>query len=390
MIYNFNEVPDRRQSESLKWHHYDEDALPLWIADMDFRSPEPVIRALRDRVEHGVFGYPQSVVPDLHNTLGYRLLIVERMERLYGWAIQPEDVVFIPGVVTGLNLACHALTAPGGEVVVQTPIYPPFLTAAGNAGLQRVDAELARCSDGSYAVDWDAFEAAFSSQTRMFLLCSPHNPVGRVFRREELERMAEVCLRRRVVICSDEIHSELIFSGSRHTPTALLDPEVARNTITLIAPSKTFNLAGLECSIAIIQNPELCQRYQGASKGLLAWVNVMGWVAGQAAYREGQEWLDQLLIYLEANRDYLLSRVQRDLSGVSMGKPEGTYLAWLDCRGSIAGPKPAQFFLEKARVALNEGETFGQGGEGFVRLNFGCPRPTLAEALDRMQAALKQ
>lgn len=272
--------------------------------------------------------------------------------------------------------------------MVQTPVYPPFLSAPGAAGSLLQEAELRRDAEGTYHIDWDEFEAAITSQTRLFILCNPHNPVGRVFNRSELECMAEICLRNRVTICSDEIHCDLIFRGSRHIPIASLCPEIARQTVTLIAPSKTYNIAGLESSIAIIQDPALRKQFQAARRGLVGWVNLFGMVGALAAYRDGQEWLEQLLCYLEENRDTLLDFVRRELPCISIGKPEGTYLAWLDCRGASLGKNPHQFFLEKARVAVNDGAAFGRLGEGFVRLNFGCPRSMLVEALERMKTAV--
>jgi len=286
-------------------------------------------------------------------------------------------------------LACHTLADPGGSALVQTPVYPPFLSAAKNAGMTRQDSPLLPDADLSYQIDWTGFEAAITDQTRLFILCNPHNPVGRVFRRDELERMAEICLRRGVPICSDEIHCDLLYRGHQHIPMASLSPEVARSTITLMAPSKTFNIAGLQCSFAIIQNPNLRQAFQQAGQGLVGWVNVMGLVAGLAAYRHGQAWLEALLPYLQANRDFLHQYVREHLPGVKMGLPEGTYLAWLDCRQAGISGSPYDFFLKEARVALNNGEAFGPGGEGFVRLNFGCPRATLVQALEQMRAALK-
>ncbi|RPI34863.1 MAG: putative C-S lyase [Chloroflexota bacterium] len=383
MIYNFDLCPERRGTESLKWRAYAEDVLPMWVADMDFVSPEPVLRALHERVEHGVFGYPSDMFE-------LRQVFVERLERLYGWCVSPDDLVFVPGVVTGVNLACHALAAPGGAGLVQTPVYPPFLSAPANAGIARQDAGLVRMDDGSYQIDLDAFESAITDHTRLFVLCNPHNPVGRVFQKAELEGLAEICLRRGVVICSDEIHCDLIFSGHRHIPIASLHPEIAQNTITLMAPSKTFNIAGLKFSVAIIPNADLRKKFSGAEKGLAGWVNVMGLVAGLAAYRDGQEWLDQLLVYLETNRDCLHGYANSQLPGVKMALPEGTYLAWLDCRNSGIDGCPSEFFIKHGRVALNDGSAFGPGGDGFVRLNFGCPRGMLMEGLDRMRKALLQ
>ena len=381
MSYDFDQIIDRRASDSVKWHHYPDDVLPLWVADMDFVSPQPVVRALRQRVEHGVFGYAGEL-PEL------RPLIVERLQRLYNWPVEPEALVPVPGVVTGFNLATHALTSPGDGVLVQTPVYYPILYAPGNAGCTLDEMELTRRSDGSYAIDWGAMEAAITDRTRIFILCNPHNPVGRVFRRAELERMADICLRHKLVICSDEIHCDLVFRGQRHTPIATLAPEVAAQTITLMAPSKTYNIAGLHASIAIIPNPDLREQFLAARQGLVPFVGLMGQTAAVAAYRDGQPWLNAVLEYLEANCDFMAEFVRDNLPGITMHRPEGTYLAWLDCRGAGIEGSPHEFFLDKARVALNDGAAFGRGGEGFVRLNFGCPRSTLLEALERMRSAL--
>jgi cystathionine beta-lyase len=388
MQYNFDIPPNRQSTDSFKWSRYDADVLPMWIADMDFPSPAPVVQALRERVDHGVFGYPAGIMGEPNELPEFRRLIVDRLADRYGWQVEPEDLVFIPGVVIASNLACHAVATHDGGVLVQTPVYPPILDAPRYVSMRRQDALLTRDADGIYGVDWDVFESAITPETRLFILCNPHNPVGRVFRREELERMAEICLRRGVSICSDEIHCDLLYTGQQHIPIASLDAEIARNTITLIAPTKTFNLPGLQCSIAIVQNPELRQKYQEARKGLVPWVNVMGLLATQVAYRDGQDWLDQLLIYLEANRDYLHDVVQNELPGVTMARPEATYLAWLDCRQAGIEGNPYEFFLQKARVALADGALFGPGGEGFLRLNFGCSRALLAEALERVKRAL--
>ncbi len=381
MTYDFDQRIDRRHSESLKWHRYDDDVLPMWVADMDFMSPEPVIRALRERVEHGVFGYGLAP-PEL------RQVIVDRLQRLYGWQVSPDDLVFLPGVVTGFNLVCHAVASPGDGVLIQTPVYFPILHAPAGAGLTNDEMELTRRPDGRYEIDFDAFEKTITDRTRVFILCNPHNPVGRVFRREELEQMAEICLRHNVVICSDEIHCDLVFQGSRHLPIASLAPEIADQTITLMAPSKTFNVPGLRCSVAIAQNPELRKKLKTTHKGLVHGVNIMGYTAALAAYRDGQPWLDEVLRYMEANLDFLLQYVEAHLAGITMSRPEGTYLAWLSCHEAGIPGNPHQFFLERARVVMNDGASFGRGGEGFVRLNFGCPRSMLTEALDKMKEAL--
>ncbi|NLD43799.1 MAG: putative C-S lyase [Chloroflexi bacterium] len=377
---DFDHCVDRRCTESIKWRRYGHDVLPMWVADMDFPSPEPVIRALRERVDHGVFGYPGE--PE-----GLREVIVARLADRYGWQVSPDDLVFIPGVVTGLNMACQSLAKPGEGVLVQTPVYGPFLSAPANAGLRRDEMELTVGPDGRYAVDVARMRAAILPTTRLFILCNPHNPVGRVFRRDELAAMAEACVERDVTIVSDEIHCDFCFDGHQHVPIASLSPAVAARTITLIAPSKTFNVAGLSCSVAIIPNEELRRAFQRGRRGLVPGVNIMGYVAALAAYRDGQPWLDALLPYLQGNRDYLVQRLTTE-TRIRVAAPEGTYLAWLDCRG-LDLPCPADtYFLENAKVALGGGPGFGHGGEGFLRLNFGCRREMLAEALDRMVGAL--
>ena len=383
---------NRRNSESYKWREYPEDVLPLFVADMDFRSPEPVSRALRAYTDGSVFGYPRGLhTSDRAQVHELAKLVVDRMARRYNWQIGVEDVVLIPGAVPGLNIACHSFEENSNltrhSVLVQPPVYPPILVAPANAHLQRVESPLRCENDGSYSIDWDSFRSGIARNTRLFLLCNPHNPIGRVFRRHELERMAEICLSAGVTICADEIHSDLLFESHEHIPIATLHPEIARRTITLIAPSKTFNLAGLQCGFAIISNSELRQQFLSAREGLVPWVNAMGLIGAEAAYRDGQPWLDQLLPYLEANRDFLWDFVGRELPGIRMTKPEGTYLAWLDCR-ELKLDNPHEFFLKHARVALNDGRTFGTGGAGFVRLNFGCPRSTLEEAARRIKTSL--
>lgn len=353
----------------------------MWVADMDFLSPEPVIRALRERVEHGIFGYPCE--PD-----ELKQVIIDHLAKKYQWTVVPEEIVLMPGVVNGFNLACQALAKPGEGILIQTPVYAPFFSAQRHARSVSQQVELTVLDNGAYVIDFEKFEQAITDQTRIFILCNPHNPVGRVFRIDELEKMAEICLRHGVIICSDEIHCDLLYSGYQHFPIASLQPEISKNTITLMAPSKTYNIAGLSCSFAVIQNADLRHTFQSASRGLISEVNILGRVAALAAYKEGQPWLDELLCYLEANRDFLYENICREFPGISMGLPEATYLAWLDCRQSGIQGSPHDFFLEKGRVAMNKGDDFGKNGQGFVRLNFGCPRSMLVEALERMKKAL--
>jgi len=382
MTYDFDQLIDRRHSDSAKWRKYAADVLPLWVADMDFVSPEPVRRALHERIEHGVFGYGIDL-PELSET------VVDLLWQRYHWQVSPEALVLLPGVIAGFNLACRAATSPGDGMLLQTPVYPPILRAPGNAGLSRDAMELTRQADGRYVIDFDAFEAAITECTRLFLLCNPHNPVGRVWQRDELTRMAEICLRHNLVICADEIHCDLVFQGHPHQPMAALAPEIADRTITLMAPSKTYNLAGLKCAYAIIPNHTLRAAFLAARLDLVTQPNLLGAVAALVAYRDGQSWLEQVLRYLEGNRDCVRQYVDTYLPSIAMGTPEGTYLAWLDCRqAGIPKNNPYTFFLQRARVALNDGDAFGQGGQGFVRLNFGCPRTVLVQALDQMRQAL--
>ena len=382
MAFDFDRVADRRTSDSNKWRKYPGDVLPLWVADMDFASPPAVVQALRERVEHGFFGY-------LMEKPGLQDVVAERLAKRYGWTVSPDAVMLLPGVIAGFNLALRALTSPGDGLLVQTPVYPPILRAAGNHGLTRDEHALTRRADGRYAVDLDSFSRALTARTRAFLLCNPHNPVGRVFERAELEGMAAACARRDVWIIADEIHCDLLLDGRRHVPIATLAPEIEARTVTFMAPSKTFNLPGLKCAVAIVPNATLRERLTAAVADLVPKINVLGHTAAVAAYREGDAWLEALLDYLEGNRDFLAKEVPRRLHGVTLAAPEATYLAWLDCRGArIPGGDPFAFFLERGKVALNDGRLFGPGGEAFVRLNFGCPRALLTEALDRMARAL--
>lgn len=383
MRHNFDIPPVRQGTDSLKWQRYG-DALPLWVADMDFLSPEPVLAALQERVAHGVFGY--GAPPDALTET-----ICERMAEHYRWTVTPEQIVYLPGLVSGLNVVCRAIGEPGDEVLVQTPVYPPFLSAPTNQDRRLLAAELtAEIRDGRlyYTIDDDAFAAAIGPRTRLFILCHPHNPVGRAFDATERTRLAAICERYDLAICSDEIHCDLLLDGRQHVPFATLSPEIARRCITLMAPSKTFNIAGLGASFAIIQNPELRRQFKHAMRGIVPDANILSLTAALAAYRHGGGWLRELLVYLAANRDFAADYIAHHLPGVRATTSEATYLTWLDCREAGIPGNPHEFFLKNANVALNDGAAFGPGGEGFVRLNFGCSRTTLAEGLERMRVAL--
>lgn len=384
MLYDFDHAPVRRGSDSLKWQRYG-DALPLWVADMDFPSPEPVLAALRERVAHGVFGY--GAPPEQLSTV-----IGDRLAARYGWTVTPDQIIYLPGLVCGLNVTCRAVGAPGDGVLAQTPVYPPFLSAPLHQERRLHTAELrAEKRNGRlyYRFDEADLTAALDARTRLFMLCHPHNPVGRSFDRDELHRLAQFCECHDLVVCADEIHCDLLLDGQSHIPFATLSPEIAQRCITLMAPSKTFNIAGLGTSFAIIQNPGLRRRFQQAMRGIVPDVNILALHAAQAAYQHGADWLQELLAYLRANRDYVVDFVTRYLPELSVTVPEATYLAWLDGRAAALPDDPHRFFLRHARVALNDGATFGPGGAGFVRLNFGCPRSVLTEALERIQASLQ-
>lgn len=389
MKYNFDTIIDRRPTNSIKWTKFPEDVLPLWVADMDFKTPQPILDALRTALEQGVLGYEipsQSLFES----------VVDRLEALYGWEIEPEMVVATPGIVSGFNAAAQTVCAPGEGILMQPPVYFPFLRVHENLGLTRQYAPLVRAMEGShvrYEIDFDGFEAAMGSEdarTSMFLFCNPHNPTGNAFSEDDLFRLVEICLRNNVVICSDEIHSELLLGETHHTPIATLSSEIAERTITLVAPSKTFNTAGLFCGFAIIPNPELRERYQKSVEQMTLHVNSLGQVAAAEAFSGScDDWLDEVLVYLSANRDFVVNYVKENLPDIRTTLPDATYLIWLDCiqlieSGMMTG-NPHEFFLNEARVALSDGAQFGPGGEGFVRLNFACPRSILEEALTNMK-----
>jgi cysteine-S-conjugate beta-lyase len=381
MNYNFDEIVERRDTDSVKWGIFPQDVLPLWVADMDFRSAEPIVQALKRRIDHGVFGYSRPSEDLAH-------VIQARMLRLYGWDIDEQGIVFLPGIVTGLNIAIQAFSDPGDAILAQPPVYFHFLRDPVQHGRILQDPPLIQKGD-SWEIDFDRFEDAITSNTRVFLLCNPHNPVGRVYSKAELEAMAGICLRHDLIICSDEIHCDLVYPPHRHIPIATLDREVEDRTVTLMSPSKTYNIAGLECGYAIIKNSELRKRWRDFSYGIIPGVNIAGHSAALAALTEGQEWLEQVLAYLLKNRDLLFKYLCKEIPAIRMNRVEGTYLAWLDCSEANLSDKPSAFFLKNARVALSDGAEFGPGGANFVRLNFACSRQRLSQALDQMKRALE-
>lgn len=377
----FDAPLERRASGCVKWTRYEADVLPMWVADMDFAVAAPILEAIQARLAHPVLGYGMAQA-------GLKARIVEWMARHYGWAVAPGAVIPMPGVVPGFNLALRAACAPGAGAVVQTPVYPPMLAAPGHWQLRRVEAPLTAADEP----DLDALRHALTQAGPgcAFLLCNPHNPTGRVFTRAELSAMAEACVAADATIIADEIHCDLLFDGRRHIPVASLSPEVAARTITLMSAGKTFNIAGLNACWAVATDAALRTRFVQAIAGVADHANILGLVATEAALAQGEPWRQAVLAYLQANRDWLVQAVAARLAGVRMRAPEGTFLAWLDCRDSAAAPDPQRVFLDRGRVGFNPGQDFGPPGRGFVRLNFGCPRAVLEEGVARMARALAE
>ncbi|MFN8379763.1 MAG: PatB family C-S lyase [Anaerolineae bacterium] len=381
----FDSFPSRR-GLSVKWDYYDADVLPLWVADMDFPAPEPVTEAMKARAASGQFGYEMDA-PAL------REVIAARMTSRHAMPTTGDDVLFLPGLVFGLNVVTRTFGAPGSPVVIPTPVYQHFIYAAENFQRPAIQVEIpSTLRDGwlYYELDFDALEAAVTPEASVFMLCNPHNPIGRAFTRAELEQVADFCLRHNLVICSDEIHADLLHPEGTHISMASLSPEVAARTITLVAPSKTYNVPGLQVGAAIIPNRELRDQFVQSSRNLGVHASPVGFAGALAAYTMCEDWLTEALDYLTGNRDALLAFVRACWPNVLITKPEATYLAYLDFR-SVNLPKPPfEFFLNHARVALSDGPPFGKGGEGRVRLNYGTSRDVLMEALARMDRALKE
>jgi cystathionine beta-lyase len=382
MSFDFDTVHPRLGTDSQKWQKYEgRDVLPLWVADLDFRSPPAVIEALHRRVEHGIFGYARPTKSEVE-------AVVTAMHARYNWTIDPSWIVWLPGLVVGLNVTAQAFAQPGDQVLCNTPVYPPFMSAPRNSGREALTVPLALDTAARrWEIDFDAMEHAVTPKTELFFLCNPHNPVARVFRRDELERIANFCLRHNLILCSDEIHCDLILDDIPHIPTGLIGPEIAARTITLMAPSKTYNVPGLGTSLAIISDPKLRTTFVRATTGIVAEVNNLGYAACEAAYRDSEAWRQELLAYLRGNRDFLFNFIARELPGVKIEAPmEATYLAWLNVE-ALGLADPITHF-EKHGVGLSDGSFFGSPRGKYVRINLGCPRSTLAEALRRMKTGL--
>jgi len=379
--YDFDTVISRGRSDSVKWNRYPEDVLPLWVADMDFPSPPVVAEAVNKRLAHPFFGYAGED-KQLIDT------ICKWVSDRHGWKIEREWVLLMPGVVTGMNWTAQTFVKPGDGLCFHTPVYPPFFHISECIGANRIEIPML-VHDSQYQIDFDKFERSINASVKLFVLCNPHNPIGKVYSRDELRRISEICTKNGILVCSDEIHADLVFSGNRHLPLASISELAAQNTITLMAPSKTFNIPGLHFSFAVIPNQKHRESMETSRKGVIGCPTMLANEAARAVYTSGADWLDELLVYLEANRDFLVDFLKSHLPEIRMIDPEGTYLAWLDCRKLGLQPDPYNFFLSKAKVALNDGLAFGENGKGFVRLNFGCPRSILTKALGRMAEAVR-
>ena len=379
MLYNFDEVINRKNTDSFKWDFFQdpEGIIPMPVADMDFRSPEPILQALREVTEHGVFGY--SIVPE-----ALKDVFQERLERLYGWKTEKEWQVWIPGLVPAITATCRAVGEIGDGVLTSIPVYHPFHLAPGYVGKKLQTFPLI-ASENRWTFDFEALENAITKDTKLFMLCNPYNPAGTVFTREELENLAAICQKHNIIICSDEIHCDLILDDNlKHIPIASLSQETENMTITLLAPSKTFNIAGLGCSVAIIPNPVLRQKFNAAKDGFFPPLPRHSMVAALSAYRDCENWRLQLIDYLKANHDYMYQELN-GYNGLKMFPLEATYLAWIDARET--GIDDIQERILKAGVRLMDGKIFM--GDGFLRLNFACPKSVLEEAVKRIKIALK-
>lgn len=385
--YDFDEIIRREDTGSVKYDRRKQmfgtgNVIPLWIADMDFRTPDFVVDAVRKRAEHEIYGY--SFVPDTfyESVQGW-------MMRRHGWDIRQEWIVHCPGVVPSLVLSVLALTQPEEAVVVQPPVYHPFFSVIRNNGRRVVENPL-ELHNGRWSVNFGHLRQCLERRAKLLFLCSPHNPGGTVWRQDELERIGDICRNHDAIVVSDEIHSDLIFHGYKHLPAASVSDEASQNTITLMSPSKTFNISGLTSSVAVIPNSDKRRQFL-QTLHRLHWTtpNVFSLIAFEAAHRHGEGWLEQLIAYLGKNLDFLINFFHSEIPRIKVIRPEGTYLAWLDCRNlDISRTELNDLLIGRAKVGLSDGALFGTGGEGFMRLNFACPFPVLREALERIKQAV--
>lgn len=384
--YNFDEIIEREGTNCLKWDAREmvfknKNVLPLWVADMDFRAPAFIVDAIKKRASHEIYGYT-------FRGSSYYQAIVGWMKRRHNWDIKKEWISFSPGVVAGITCALESVSKPGDSVIVQPPVYFPFFDCIKGTGRKMVENPL-KLKNGRYYFDLDGLKRKIGPGTKILLLCNPQNPGGMVWAKDELTELAEFCLENNIIIISDEIHSDLAFTGYKHTPVASLSGEIAQNTVTCMAPSKTFNIAGLASSIIIIPDRNKFTAYERTTGvGHLGMGNIFGAVATEAAYTYGDGWVDEMVAYLENNYKFLEAFFKDELPGVKVMKPEGTYLVWLDFSAyNMKDKELSEFIVQKAGVGLNNGGRFGTGGNGWMRINIGCPRSILEEALLKLKNA---
>jgi len=388
MKYDFDKIIDRRNTYSVKWDYMKEfekgeNLLPLWVADMDFQSPQPVIESIEKRAAHGIYGYA-----DFPKTLNK--VVADWVKKRHGWTIENQFVCYIPGVVAAIKCAIRAFTHPGDRILIQSPVYTPFFSSIERNARQIVFNPL-KLINGHYEMDLDDLERKLQDNVKMMILCSPHNPGGMVWSHSQLSKVAHLCSREGVLLISDEIHSDIIYKGKKHVPIASISNEAAQNSITCIAPSKTFNVAGLAASVIIIPNKSLRERYEKEIASAGYETNLMGIVAMEAAYQHGEEWLEQMLEYLEGNLAFLAGFIKEKIPEIRLIRPEGTFLAWIDFRElELTKVELDELLIKKAGIFLNEGSSYGKEGTGFKRLNFGCSRSLLSEALHRLEKAIHE
>jgi len=387
MTWNFDEAAIREGTNSVKYDLRNEifgvkDVIPMWVADMDFDTPDFIVQSLRDRLNHKIFGY--SFRPSEYYTS-----IIEWTNRRHKWKVEKEWICFSPGIVPALNFCTLAFTEPGDNIIVQPPVYFPFFSAVESHGRKLTYNQLKE-ENGRWVMDYELLISGINEKTRMIMLCNPHNPVGRVWSREELVQLADICIQNNIIIVSDEIHCDLVLPGYQHTPVASLSEKIAENTVTCIAPSKTFNLAGLSTSSMVISNPVLRKSFNKVIDNLhVTNGNIFGTIASISAYSNGDLWLCSLLEYLDNNIDYLMDYCRKMIPEIIPVQPEATYMIWLDCRKfGMKGKELQKFFVGKAGIGMNEGSTFGPGGEGFMRMNVGTTRQNVVTAMEKIEKAV--
>ena len=390
MKYNFDEIIDRTATSCVKMERMKavfgrDDLIPLWVADMDFLSPEEVTEALLERTRHGIFGY--TVAYD-----SYFDSIINWLARRHDYRVEKEEITFIPGVVKGFAFAIDAFTEENDKIIIQPPVYHPFKLVTDALNRQVVNNPLI-LEEGKYSIDFEGLEKIISeNDCKMLIFCSPHNPVGRVWNRDELEQLAEICCDNNILVISDEIHSDFILDGHKHLPFATISEKARENSITLMAPSKTFNIAGIVSSFAVIHNKEIREKYMNyLVPRELHQGTLFAYTATEAAYNHGEEWLEQVIGYIQENIDFVTKYLNENIPQIKPIELESTFLMWLDCRElRLAHHKLVDLFVNKARLALNSGTMFGNEGEGFMRLNVGTPRSILQQALENLKAAINE